>query len=361
MEIRAQKEILMAKLDNKLKPRSTKGYYGMLKGVVTRNVLHMPKPQVFEWMFKEDSELYEKIKEEVLNGVNMNKWEVQVWIPAYHGGKTPDPLKIGTEMDTGDYPWAQMCGPIFKDNIGKGEPYPDIWSSMFYGSYLEEVPSTYPAIDDIVWLMFENGDINRPIVVGSLLCDKNKVKYDVARLEKESNMNVVSTAMLETLDIVTINGAQLQYPLAGGTYGVTSKFGWRGAVAKYTDRNFHNGIDFSAGEGTPIVAAHAGVAQAAYDNGGYGNYVTVSGSLGSEPAVTTYYAHMSNFYEIGIGQTKVVEAGDVIGFVGTTGNSTGNHLHFGLKIDGAQFTYVDEVSGKSVTKPHIDPTGYLGI
>ena len=89
-----------------------------------------------------------------------------------------------------------------------------------------------------------------------------------------------------------------------------------------------NGVDFGAPRGTPIRAAAAGTAIIARGsgawNGGYGNYVVITHSNGSQ----TLYSHLKN---VNIGAGRTVYAGQVIGTVGSTGRSTGNHLHFEVR------------------------------
>ncbi len=85
----------------------------------------------------------------------------------------------------------------------------------------------------------------------------------------------------------------------------------------------NNGIDIGAHEGTPIYAAASGsviIARTGWD-GGFGNYVVINHSNGTQ----TLYAHMSR---LGTSEGTSVEKGELIGYVGTTGKSTGNHLHF---------------------------------
>ncbi|MEP3348236.1 MAG: peptidoglycan DD-metalloendopeptidase family protein [Litoreibacter sp.] len=88
----------------------------------------------------------------------------------------------------------------------------------------------------------------------------------------------------------------------------------------------HHGVDWAAPSGTPILAAFDGRVSFAGDGGGYGNVIKIAHAGGRE----TRYAHMSKFSPLGKVGT-VVRAGDVIGFVGTTGRSTGPHLHFELR------------------------------
>lgn len=90
----------------------------------------------------------------------------------------------------------------------------------------------------------------------------------------------------------------------------------------------HNGIDIPAPHGTPIYATADGIVGRAQRLGGYGNYVEVEHGN----AIQTRYGHMSSYVVIP-GQS--VKKGDVLGFVGSTGRSTGNHLHYEVRIEGA--------------------------
>ena len=124
----------------------------------------------------------------------------------------------------------------------------------------------------------------------------------------------------------TYSGGKLGWPCPASSR-ITSQYGYR---ILFGVRDFHTGIDIGAGTGSNICAAESGtVILAAYGwNGGYGNYMIVSHGNG----VTTRYAHASALY-VTAGQT--VTKGQVIGAVGTTGNSTGPHLHFEVRINGA--------------------------
>ena len=90
----------------------------------------------------------------------------------------------------------------------------------------------------------------------------------------------------------------------------------------------HNGIDIPAPHGTPIYATADGIVGRAQRLGGYGNYVEVEHGN----AIQTRYGHMSS-YIVTPGQQ--VKKGQILGYVGSTGRSTGNHLHYEVRIEGA--------------------------
>jgi murein DD-endopeptidase MepM/ murein hydrolase activator NlpD len=116
-----------------------------------------------------------------------------------------------------------------------------------------------------------------------------------------------------------INGARL-----------SSGFGMRRhPILGYS--RMHRGTDFAAPVGTPILAAGDGVIVRAGPNGSYGNYVRIRHANGYETA----YAHMSRFAR-GMRAGAHVRQGDVIGYVGSTGRSTGPHLHYEVMRNGAQ-------------------------
>ncbi len=100
----------------------------------------------------------------------------------------------------------------------------------------------------------------------------------------------------------------------------------------------HRGIDFGAPTGTPIAASRAGTVISAGWQGGYGNLVLIDHHNG----VITAYAHLSRF-AVGSGQS--VSQGQVIGHVGSTGNSTGPHLHFETRVNGSAVNPRQYLSG----------------
>lgn len=107
---------------------------------------------------------------------------------------------------------------------------------------------------------------------------------------------------------------------------VSSPYGWR-VHPVYGDWRFHNGIDLSASSGTPIVATRSGKVTVAQYSSSAGYYVTINHQDGFE----SKYLHMTH-YIVGVGD--YVTAGQVIGYVGSTGVSTGAHLHFTIVYNG---------------------------
>jgi murein DD-endopeptidase MepM/ murein hydrolase activator NlpD len=91
----------------------------------------------------------------------------------------------------------------------------------------------------------------------------------------------------------------------------------------------HKGTDYAAPNGTPIVATQDGVVKFKGSQGGYGKLVELSHDYG----ITTKYGHMSGFHP-SLKAGKKVKKGDIIGYVGSTGNSTGNHVHYEFKRNG---------------------------
>ena len=119
---------------------------------------------------------------------------------------------------------------------------------------------------------------------------------------------------------------------------IASGFGYR-VDPIYKIRKFHAGMDFTAPQGTPIYATGNGtIEQADYSTGGYGNQVWINHGYGYR----THYCHMVKIKK----KSGTVKRGEVIGYVGSTGKSTGPHLHYeverkGKKIDPVHFFYND--------------------
>lgn len=107
---------------------------------------------------------------------------------------------------------------------------------------------------------------------------------------------------------------------------MTSPYGYR-IHPIYGDRRFHTGVDYAAGYGVPVASTRSGTVILAKYHASYGNYIIVDHGDG----VSSLYAHLSGF-AVGYGQR--VSQGQTIGYIGSTGTSTGPHLHFEIRVNG---------------------------
>ena len=135
-------------------------------------------------------------------------------------------------------------------------------------------------------------------------------------------------------------------------YYFSWKYGWRiNPAIDPPTRLFHNGVDLPATTGTPIYAPFDGKVIKKFTDDTSGNALRISHYDPDYPEVReTAYAHLSSFAS-GIEVGSVVKQGDVIGYVGSTGRSTGAHLHFIIRTDSH---LVDGVS-----RTEVDPLPYL--
>lgn len=162
--------------------------------------------------------------------------------------------------------------------------------------------------------------------IGSLQANANKIDKAVAEYE-QAIKDAQSVGAGNKYD-----GGDFAWPVPG-YYGISSPYGYRSDP--FTGkRKFHKGIDIAGGgiKGKPIVAAADGtVSLASYNAGGYGNYVMINhGKDNKGDNYVSLYAHMTK-YIVKVGQN--VKKGQTIGYVGTTGASTGYHLHFEIRVN----------------------------
>ena len=116
----------------------------------------------------------------------------------------------------------------------------------------------------------------------------------------------------------------------------SSGYGWRDDPIRH-DRRFHHGTDFKAKPGTPVLAAGDGLVVFAGRQSGYGNVIYVDHGGG----IVTRYAHLQ---KIETAKDRTLSAGQQIGLVGSTGRTTGPHLHFEVRIDGRDVSPVTAMS-----------------
>jgi murein DD-endopeptidase MepM/ murein hydrolase activator NlpD len=120
----------------------------------------------------------------------------------------------------------------------------------------------------------------------------------------------------------------IRRPVRGENVRLTSGYGWRRHPLLLTEKR-HTGVDWATAHGTPVLAAGNGVIEEAGAKGEYGNYVRIRHANGYKTA----YGHMSK-YAPGVARGVRVRQGQIIGHVGTTGLSSGPHLHFEVLVNG---------------------------
>ena len=143
---------------------------------------------------------------------------------------------------------------------------------------------------------------------------------ETAKEEVYKKLNLIQEEKIRE-EKITINGIKLAVLPVQGT--ITSRYG----VSSRIRSSNHTGLDIATTKGTPIKVVASGTITCAKYSGSYGNIVKVDHGNGVE----TWYAHTN---KINVTEGQTVEAGDIIAEVGSTGNSTGPHLHFEIRING---------------------------
>ena len=146
----------------------------------------------------------------------------------------------------------------------------------------------------------------------------NELNINTLEVAKE---NIIETLNIDTTtEITNINGIKIETLPVSGT--ISSRYG----VSSSIRSSKHTGLDIAANQGTQIKVVADGTVTCASYSGSYGYLVKVDHGNGVE----TWYAHTSKMY---VKEGQEVKAGDVIALVGSTGNSTGPHLHFEVRIN----------------------------
>ena len=168
-------------------------------------------------------------------------------------------------------------------------------------------------------------DIELDVKINEIITeDTDQIKTESVEVAKETLLPEVEQEvekMEEERNAPTINGIKLAVHPVSGT--ITSRFGVRSRIRSST----HTGLDIACSTGTSIKVVAEGTVSSVTSGGAYGNLIKVDHGNGVE----TWYAHCNKIYAK---QGQTVEAGDVIAAVGSTGNSTGPHLHLEIRIDG---------------------------
>lgn len=194
-------------------------------------------------------------------------------------------------------------------------------------------------------LNYKKGSLNSKYtesqkLLNSLVKDENALRQQQIKINEEmEEIDAEIRKMLEgNKSDEEFVGGKFGWPVPNYSY-ISSRFGWR---TLYGKKNWHTGIDIAGANilGKPIVASNAGKVIKAVTTyvpkRGYGKYVMIDHGGG----YTTMYAHCTS---LAVKVGDVVTRGQTIAYVGSTGNSTGPHLHFGIYINGKE----------------VDPLGYL--
>jgi len=181
----------------------------------------------------------------------------------------------------------------------------------------------------------KKAQLNSSIKSSQYLINKlrtDRATYEKAQQELEYLSNKLENQIRHSKITKMVANSKFIKPLAGS---ITSPFGWRRHPI-FGSRRFHTGVDISTSYGTPIKASNDGKVIFSGWYGGYGKVVIVDHgnmNVGSNKGkrFSTLYAHMSS---ISAGNGSNVKKGQVLGYEGTTGYSTGPHLHFEVRING---------------------------
>ena len=173
-------------------------------------------------------------------------------------------------------------------------------------SISEKYEKQYEAVDDI--------DLAANDIISPIKKENEEI------IKKVQTYAVQRTVPQAVIDAVMASNADLKFRLPVSSYVITSRYGWRRS-------GFHTGCDYACPMGSPIYAAEDGVVTCAEWKGNYGYLVKILHAGGFE----TYYAHCSRF-ACNVGDR--VSKGDLIAYVGSTGNSTGPHCHLEIRYNG---------------------------
>lgn len=222
--------------------------------------------------------------------------------------------------------------------------YADIENSLYVAAHAQDVPDRI--ILELIRIYSWSIDFQRDIQKndrfeilyeehmtedGTVVPNKGNILYSTLMLGKRPYPMYRYEMLDGRVDFFEPDGhsirkALMKTPIDGAR--LSSGFGMRmHPILGY--RKAHKGLDFAAPTGTPIYAAGDGVIERLGTNGAYGKYIRIKHRQG----LHTAYAHL-NGYKRGLRSGSRVKQGDVIGYVGTTGRSTGPHLHYEVHVDG---------------------------
>ena len=200
-------------------------------------------------------------------------------------------------------------------------------------AYLIELAAAYDNLtDEYLANEAEEEALRKEIMEAQAAYEAALSAEEAERLAQQNQNNVAGSGSTSN---VTPSTSGFISPLPGGAY-VTCAYGWR-IHPIWGDERFHSGVDLGASQGTPIYAIAAGTVTTATYGDANGYYVSISHGNG----YGSVYCHMTN-YTVSVGDS--VSQGQVIGYVGSTGWSTGPHLHFEIHVNGSTVNPMDYIS-----------------
>lgn len=293
--------------------------------VIVRNT-YVKQEEILEQEDAENKLLenrYEIIEYELKEGDN-------IWDIAMTYGTTMErilelnpSIKDETKMQIGDIIKVEKASPILSITTVEEATYKelipaDIQYVEFSDLYKDETKVYQEGNDGLKELTVAVTKVNGEEVSRSLISQKTLVEEKTKVIAYGTKERPVITVPDKS---ESSNSSGLFIHPLKGVGRVSSTYGSRWGT-------FHKGIDYAASAGTPVYASAAGkVIYSGYNSGGYGKLVIIEHSNGYQ----TYYAHNSKLY-VNVGET--VSQGERIAGVGTTGDSTGNHLHFEIRRNG---------------------------
>ena len=249
------------------------------------------------------------------------------------GGTGNDPMQCSESPLNTEYPQRHngITDPKYSINIG----------IKYFESCLRAAKCKSP--DDVQGISlalqgynFGNGYINWALKKGGYT-QANAVEFSqkqAARMGWDSygDVNYVSHVLRYYSTAGNSGSGIFGYPIKAGKYTISSPFGYRSDPT--TGKNtLHKGMDFAAAYGTPIYAGESGkviFAEFGVTGGGYGGYGNVV-AIQHSASTMSLYGHCSQLL---VKKGEAVQKGQVIALVGSTGDSTGNHCHFEIRLNG---------------------------
>ena len=200
-------------------------------------------------------------------------------------------------------------------------------------AYLIELAAAYDNLtDEYLANEAEEEALRKEIMEAQAAYEAALSAEEAERLAQQNQNNVAGSGSTSN---VTPSTSGFISPLPGGAW-VSDAYGWR-IHPIWGDKRFHSGVDLAASQGTPIYAIAAGTVTTATYGDANGYYVSISHGNG----YGSVYCHMTN-YIVSVGDS--VSQGQVIGYVGSTGWSTGPHLHFEIHVNGSTVNPMDYIS-----------------